>query len=50
MVIEYIKRGQVFGYDGDKLVYKKPLVITEEVQSQEEPTEEDSLGDKEWDS
>lgn len=37
MVIEVIKRGQVMGYEGDKLVYKYP--VKEEEVPQDEVAE-----------
>lgn len=41
MVTEYIKRGQIMGYEGDKLIYKKPLVVEEAPQVEDLPEEED---------
>ena len=50
MVIEYIKRNQKMGYEGDKLVYKVPLtqeapaVVEEEVPAAvEAPVEEEAV-------
>jgi hypothetical protein len=55
MVIEYIKRNQKMGYEGDKLVYKVPLTqeapaVVEEVPVVEEapaaveaPVEEETV-------
>jgi hypothetical protein len=46
MVIEYIKRNQKMGYEGDKLVYKVPLAqeapaVVEEVPVVEAPVVEE---------
>jgi hypothetical protein len=38
MVIEYIKRGQKLGYEGDTLVYKVPL--NEQAPAVETPVEQ----------
>ena len=48
MVIEYIKRNQKMGYEGDKLVYKVPLAqeapaAVEEVPVVEAPVEEEAV-------
>jgi hypothetical protein len=50
MVIEYIKRNQKMGYEGDKLVYKVPLAqeapaVVEEVPAavEEAPVEEEAV-------
>jgi len=49
MVIEYIKRNQKMGYEGDKLVYKVPLTqeapaVVEEVPAVvEAPVEEETV-------
>jgi hypothetical protein len=49
MVIEYIKRNQKMGYEGDKLVYKVPLAqeapaVVEEVPAVvEAPVEEETV-------
>ena len=49
MVIEYIKRNQKMGYEGDKLVYKVPLAqeapaVVKEVPAVEEaPVEEETV-------